>query len=200
MSFGTSSGGMVPTVGFPFPAVASGSFTVVKTGVYEAHLQGGGSGGYFSTYPGSGGAMIMGSKLLLAGQVVNYLVGAAGLGNTLNPGGTTVFDQFAAAGGTNRDGGVPSDISGTVQASNIGYSGGSGRNSSTNPQTPRLAGEVIDPTKTIASPDGGSSVYGKPGNALGASATGYGAGGAIGDAVTPGGNGSQGCIYLFGPL
>ena len=197
MSFGTSSGGMVPTVGFPFPAVASGSFTVVKTGVYEAHLVGGGSAGVNGSTPGSGGAVILGRKLYKLGDVISYIVGAAGLGVSSFDGGTTVFDQFAANGGFSDNGGQVTDLP-AKGSMNIGFSGGSG--SYMGAPTPNLAGEVKDPTKTGPSLAGGSSAYGKGGQTVGASATGYGAGGAKGTLTIPGGNGSQGCIYLFGPL
>ena len=212
MSFGTSSGGMVPTVGFPFPAVASGSFTVVKTGVYEAHLVGGGSGGYGEIIPpydhraGSGAAVIFGRKLLTAGQVVNYIVGAGGIGilggslpqSALN-GGTTVFDQFAANGGKGTEGGFASDVN-RAGGLNPGYNGGSGASPSTGTKIPHLAGEVRNPSKTSLSPDGGASAYGAGGATVGSPGVGYGGGGAKGSDTIFGGNGSQGCIYLFGPL
>ena len=216
MSFGTSTGGsMVPTTGFPFPAVTSGSFTIVKTGVYEAHLVGGGAGGASSpastiaAIGGGGGAVVFAKKLYKTGDVINYIVGAAGLGAFSNVqaifdavsrnGGQTIFDQYAANGGIGRIGGAITDNTDT-NILNIGLSGGWAYQKNTGQSIGNLVGELFDSTKTTLNPEGGASVYGKSGAAFGANATGYGAGGAKGSSTVPGGNGAQGCIWLFGPL
>ena len=207
MSFGTSSGGMVPTAGFPLPAVTSGAFTVAAAGIYEAHLVGGGAGAlnYGSGSVGGGGATtVFARRYYAAGHVINYIVGAGGVAEyttagatAIRFGGATVFGEFAANGAVGQTSASVTDSTAQPLLSS-GYIGGSAGGQFSNP--PRLVGEIIRPGAVNLGPQGGASAYGQPGINFNENATGYGAGGARGNGVNPGGNGSQGCIYLFGPL
>ena len=207
MSFGTSSGGMVPTAGFPLPAITSGSFTIAAAGIYEAHLVGGGAGGlnYGSGSFGGGGATtVFARRYYAAGHVINYIVGAGGTAeyttsgaSAIRFGGTTVFGDFAAQGALGQAAARVTDLPSQIFLTS-GYDGGQASSNGSNP--PRLVTNVDTPGATNSSPGGGASAYGKAGVNFNENATGYGAGGARGNGVNPGGNGSQGCIYLFGPL
>ena len=146
-------------------------------------LVGGGGGGYSNTNAGRGGSsgatILRIPQMVVSGQTLGFVVGAAGIGRNYSSGvvatagGSTSFRDFVVTGGSP---GVGTSAGGTANVLN-GISG-------------FTAPAAIDGAKSVFGPGG-------TGQGMSASSTAYGAGGAGHNTLAAiSGNGASGCVLI----